>query len=621
MKLLGLALLFLGISFCQIHGGGNTGGGGGGAPTGSAGGQLSGSYPNPGFANPATFPGNVTIGNTNLNTNVNIVGDSLVLGNQALDGVTIGGALQSYIRSYVFSFGVGGETSTQIAIRTGCINTTATVSGSSIPASGGVTVVFPTGSEPVAGASAPVNGTLNGVYGAVSLSGATYTFTRITPGTAVSSSGSVPFVADPGVYSVGPVVYWMGTNDISAGAGSVALVEGNVAACYSHSVALGQTPLFLTPLNTEGEGSGTNAYTYATTIASWMTSNYPSNTIDIRQDLVNWYNPSNAVDVWDNTAGIPAYTLRAVDKNGVLTTALSTTSACPVSSSTIFGSDNILLIGSEYIYVLTVSGSAIATCTRGYAGTTATTYSNGASFTGVDIVHLSGLANAGALGTLTGGGYQLVAQTIRNWLVANYAPLANPLVPNQTINILSSRGYFTSWTNTIFNSPILVGGPTGASQMEILADGSFGFNKSLICSAAPSCSIGEVGFGYTGVNLVNGSHAALLSVDSSGDFLVNANIAFNGTTNIGNSSTLLRPTNAWIKTGVFANVYGLTGSPTIYSAAGTALPACALATLYESLPVSDATTQFAVYVGGGTYSAWVDCTYNSSGTTYAWQVR
>jgi hypothetical protein len=57
MKLLGLALLFLGISFCQIHGGGNTGGGGGGGTVTSVScGTFGASWLSCSFNNPSTTP-------------------------------------------------------------------------------------------------------------------------------------------------------------------------------------------------------------------------------------------------------------------------------------------------------------------------------------------------------------------------------------------------------------------------------------------------------------------------------------------------------------------------------------------------------------------------------------
>ena len=67
---------------------------------------------------------------------------------------------------------------------------------------------------------------------------------------------------------------------------------------------------------------------------------------------------------------------------------------------------------------------------------------------------------------------------------------------------------------------------------------------------------------------------------------------------------------------------GLGYGGTTYSVAGTPLPACASGTLLEQLAVSDATaTAGSAYVGGGTYTAWVDCTRNSSGGAYTWIQR
>jgi hypothetical protein len=62
---------------------------------------------------------------------------------------------------------------------------------------------------------------------------------------------------------------------------------------------------------------------------------------------------------------------------------------------------------------------------------------------------------------------------------------------------------------------------------------------------------------------------------------------------------------------------------TKYSAAGTAIPACAAGTLLNRVAVSDAPSTSAGTAygsGGGTFTTWVQCTFNSSGSVYAWVV-
>lgn len=66
---------------------------------------------------------------------------------------------------------------------------------------------------------------------------------------------------------------------------------------------------------------------------------------------------------------------------------------------------------------------------------------------------------------------------------------------------------------------------------------------------------------------------------------------------------------------------GVTIPITLYSAAGTALPSCASATKGGEAVVSDSSTLTpgSAYTSGGTYTVRVQCTYNTSGTVYAWQ--
>jgi hypothetical protein len=142
-------------------------------------------------------------------------GDSLTSGNQGiLDRNNYPSQLQKVITLPVENLGVSGQTSTQIGVREGGIPVYVTVAGGSIPATGGVSVTFPTGYEPVTsgGPAGGVTGTILGVHGTVTLASGTYTFTPTASGSAVSAPGSPQFVVDTPYAGYLPV-FWEGRNN------------------------------------------------------------------------------------------------------------------------------------------------------------------------------------------------------------------------------------------------------------------------------------------------------------------------------------------------------------------------------------------------------------------------
>ncbi|HDS1793001.1 SGNH/GDSL hydrolase family protein [Pseudomonas putida] len=108
----------------------------------------------------------------------------------------------------------GGETSRAISSRLGAIPMLVSVSGGSIPESGGVTVT----SSNVAPSAQMLafTGTLAGVYGTLSSTSSTFTFTRATAGPAVAVANGTQFLPDIGPqHRDGMALLWMGKNDIT----------------------------------------------------------------------------------------------------------------------------------------------------------------------------------------------------------------------------------------------------------------------------------------------------------------------------------------------------------------------------------------------------------------------
>lgn len=145
-------------------------------------------------------------------------GDSLTRGSGG-EGTSYPGVLAGLTGRTVWNLGVGGETSPTIAGRAGGRPWLATVAGSSIPASGGVTVTLlaDDGSavNPLLQGSAGLNPVrIQGVEGTLSLAAGTYTFTRAAAGAAVSVRSPAPVITAAALDRRGDItVMWWGEND------------------------------------------------------------------------------------------------------------------------------------------------------------------------------------------------------------------------------------------------------------------------------------------------------------------------------------------------------------------------------------------------------------------------
>jgi hypothetical protein len=377
--------------------------------------SLSGSPPSPGYTSVYTW------------------GDSLTQGNQDGSGTTYATVLHTLSGLPVTNEGIFGQTSLQIAVRMGAIPTTVTVTGGSIPASGGVTVTFAAGYEPCYDATtAPgLLGVIDGISGYCTDNGShVYTFTRVTSGSAVSySSGAwTPSVVPP-ANSLN--IIWAGRNDTFTSANAtLANIKAMVNSLPSSSTFLVLPIINLlgnSELNT-GFSMGSN-YAFIDGINQTLAAVYPNNFIDIRRNLVNAYNPSLRADQLDFSRDGTPESYRAVYSGGTLSTTM-TSSTCTftiagVAVSTLQNPDQIITFSDNGEQVLVTSSSSSlqsTACIRGYAGTTAAAHSSSTGLTVTDYLHLG--AN----------GYTLVANNAYTWMLAHpSASTSSRLTPYSTV--------------------------------------------------------------------------------------------------------------------------------------------------------------------------------------------
>jgi hypothetical protein len=316
----------------------------------------------------------------------------------------------------VVNEGVRGNTSTQIGVRQGGVPTYATVSGEVIPASGGVTVTFPAGYEPVtpAGPTGGTSGTILGIHGLVTIdsTGTILTFTRTTAGNAVNAPGSPPFVVDTPFAAYLPV-FWEGRNNYDNGPQIISDLAAQVA-----TVPTGQNYLVMsvTNDNRQWEWIGAGGYQLIIAVNAQLASIYGSHYLDIRKVLVGSYNPALITDVSDYAHDeIPTSLRGIVFENLTLGNAIgpsdttfivnnpNRTSLAPTGVLTIDTGNN-----AENVVITAVSGNNI-TVQRNFGGND-TSHAAGAPIVLTDAVHLNAQ------------GYQVVANAVAQYLAAYKIP-------------------------------------------------------------------------------------------------------------------------------------------------------------------------------------------------------
>jgi len=336
-------------------------------------------------------------------------GDSLTAGNDGTaDQGEYPGELASQIVLPVENLGVAGQTSTEIGVREGGIPVNVTVAGGVIPGTGGASITFPTGYEPVTGGgpAGGVGGTIQGVHGLVTLSAGVYTFTPTLTGSAVNAPGTPKFVVDTPYASYLPV-FWEGRNNVSAQPQVLADLAAQVA-----SVPSGQTFLILsvTNDNATSEWSGGAGYNAILALNDQLENLYGANYLDIRKLLVSNYDPNSGVDVSDYQHDEPPTSLRAVVGTATLANSIGPTDTSLTLSNppVALSMYDILTIdtgaNAENVEITAVAGDTV-TVERNFGGLN-TAHAAGAPVTETDYIHLNAK------------GYQIVADAVAQFLSA-----------------------------------------------------------------------------------------------------------------------------------------------------------------------------------------------------------
>lgn len=193
----------------------------------------------------------------------------------------------------VYNGGVSGQSADEIALRQGGLDLSCTVTANEIPASGSVSVTFAETRWWRLDRSWACVGSLAGIPGTLTRTGATTgTFARTNSGSVTPCPAGTKFIAADGVtHRAATQVIFAGRNDLGYQPGGYPSVIDRVVdatvAMMEHAEAYSRRVLLVGTITAVGETRGTANYTDVLAINTRLAELYPTRFFDLRAYLVN----------------------------------------------------------------------------------------------------------------------------------------------------------------------------------------------------------------------------------------------------------------------------------------------------------------------------------------------
>jgi hypothetical protein len=269
-------------------------------------------------------------------------------------------------------------------------------------------------------------------------------------------------------------VFWAGSNNPTQISqilsDDASMVNALATPCY----------LILGDVNFITYSIGTTIYQDLVAASASLAAAYPNNYLDIRELVVQAYNPSLPLDVANHANDVMPASLRAVLAFGSITSGALDSASCTFSvSSGTQGVGTVVIIDSETIMINAVSGNQITGCTRGYNLTAAASHAANATYSEIDQIHLGY------------NGLQFVASQVAGWFQSHSWPLCTgtgiicpyqsnfttpgtstpgPTISTVTVSSISSTSAVISWiTDQPSTSLVNFGTTTGYGSASTLA--------------------------------------------------------------------------------------------------------------------------------------------------------
>ena len=260
-------------------------------------------------------------------------------------------------------------------------------------------------------------------------------------GGATSTQIAQKMLSTPASFTVGNCnVIWSGANNHNA----VSTILADIASMVD---ALASPACFLVmgDINDELSPKGSPDYTSVLSTNQSLAAQYPNNYLNIRELLVQAYNPALILDQQSYAEDIPAASLHAVRAQGTITSGALNNTSCAISvSNGTNGPGTVIIIDSETILINAIPDTIdITSCTRGYNGTAAASHLANANYSLIDEVHLGS------------NGYDFVAQQVAAWFSA-HLPLnfttpttgtpTSPVITGVTASSVTTTSAVITWT-------------------------------------------------------------------------------------------------------------------------------------------------------------------------------